>query len=239
MSEAVRSVTAVGGVSSPVAGASTLSVGGRSCSVFEDGVDGRVGRWKVAPGGVGADGVGREAEAADDVRSGKAVDGHERWRRSRRTQLMVLMIKELTQQAQATTASQRSTRGVARAMAIAMTAKPIAAAMARVLVRVGPFPEDLFERGVRSTSFLRYSKIVTMILPYQKKAGMMDKDLKKIVKALRAAGYDVSPTRRGHIRVSRDGRAVTTFSGTASDWRAHRNALAALRRDGFQWPPGR
>ena len=174
-----------------------------------------------------------------DVRDGEAVDGHERWRRSRRTQLMVLMIKELTQQAQATTASQRSTRGVARAMAIAMTAKPIAAAMARVLVRVGPFPEGLFERGVRSTSFLRYSKIVTMILPYQKKAGMMDKDLKKIVKALRAAGYDVSPTRRGHIRVSRDGRAVTTFSGTASDWRAHRNALAALRRDGFQWPPGR
>ena len=147
----------------------------------------------------------------------------------------MVLIKESTQQAQATTASQRSTR----AMAIAMTAKPIAAAMARVLVRVGPFPEGLFERGVRSTSFLRYSKIVTMILPYQKKAGMMDKDLKKIVKALRAAGYDVSPTRRGHIRVSRDGRAVTTFSGTASDWRAHRNALAALRRDGFQWPPGR
>ena len=112
-----------------------------------------------------------------DVRDGEAVDGRERWRRSRRTQLMVLMIKELTQQAQATTASKRSTRGVAQAMAI--------------------------------------------------------------VKALRAAGYDVSPTRRGHIRVSRDGRAVTTFSGTASDWRAHRNALAALRRDGFQWPPGR
>ena len=127
--------------------------------------------------GVGADGVGREAEAAGDVRDGEAVDGHERWRRSRRTQLMVLMIKELTQQAQATTASKRSTRGVAQVMAI--------------------------------------------------------------VKALRAAGYDVSPTRRGHIRVSRDGRAVTTFSGTASDRRAHRNALAALRRDGFQWPPGR
>lgn len=67
---------------------------------------------------------------------------------------------------------------------------------------------------------------------------MMDKDLKKIVEALRAAGYDVSPTRRGH-RVSRDGRVVTTFSGTASDRRAHGNALAALRRDGFQWPPGR
>ena len=177
---------------------------------------------------MGADGAGREAEAAGDVRSGKAVDGHERWRRSRRTQLMVLMIKELTQQAQATTASRRSTRGVAQAMA-----------MVRVLMRIGPFPEGLFERGARFTPLLRYSKIITMILPYQKKARMMDKDLKKIVKALRAAGYDVSPTRRGHIRVSRDGRAVTTFSGTASDRRAHRNALAALRRDGFQWPPGR
>ena len=53
-----------------------------------------------------------------DVRDGEAVDGRERWRRSRRTQLMVLMIKELTQQAQATTASKRSTRGVAQAMAI-------------------------------------------------------------------------------------------------------------------------
>ena len=60
---------------------------------------------------------------------------------------MVLMIKELTQQAQATTASRRSTRGVAQVMAI--------------------------------------------------------------VKALRAAGYDVSPTRRGHIRVSRDGRGLS------------------------------
>lgn len=130
----------------------------------------------------------------------------------------MVLIKELAQQAQATmAASQRSTWGVAPAMAIAMTAKPIAAAMARVLVRVGPFPESLFERGARFTSFLRYGKITTMILLYQKKAGMMDKDLKKIVEALRAAGYDVSPTRRGHIRVSRDGRAVTTFSGTASD----------------------
>ena len=36
--------------------------------------------------GVGADDVGREAEAAGDVRDGEAVDGHERWRRSRRTQ---------------------------------------------------------------------------------------------------------------------------------------------------------
>ena len=32
--------------------------------------------------GVGADGVGREAEAAGDVRDGEAVDGRERWRRS-------------------------------------------------------------------------------------------------------------------------------------------------------------
>ena len=104
--------------------------------------------------GVGADDVGREAEAAGDVRDGEAVDGHERWRRSRRTQLMVLMIKELTQQAQATTASQRSTRGVARAMAIAMTAKPIAAAMARGSRESRSFPGGLVREGREVHLFL-------------------------------------------------------------------------------------
>lgn len=67
----------------------------------------------------------------------------------------------------------------------------------------------------------------------------MDKDLKKIVKTLRAADYEVTRTRRGHVRVARDGRPVTTFSGTAGDHRSIRNSLAALRRDGFQWPPHR
>lgn len=68
---------------------------------------------------------------------------------------------------------------------------------------------------------------------------MMDKDLKKLVKALKAAGYSVEETRRGHIRVSKGGRLLTTFSGTASDRRSLANGLAPLKRDGFQWPPRR
>jgi hypothetical protein len=65
----------------------------------------------------------------------------------------------------------------------------------------------------------------------------MDKDLKKIAKALKAQGFETEATRKGHLMVYRDGRLVTTFSGTASDWRALKNALAALRRAGFRWPP--
>lgn len=65
----------------------------------------------------------------------------------------------------------------------------------------------------------------------------MDKDLKKVVKALRAQGFDVTVTRKGHLMVTHEGRFVTVFAGTASDWRSIKNALAAARRAGFRWPP--
>jgi hypothetical protein len=65
----------------------------------------------------------------------------------------------------------------------------------------------------------------------------MDKDMKKIVKALESQGFDVEVTRKGHLMVYRDGRLVTTFSGTASDWRAMKNGIAKARRAGFRWPP--
>ena len=55
----------------------------------------------------------------------------------------MVLIKESTQQAQATTASRRSTRGVAQVTA-----------MVRVLMRIGPFPEGLFERDARFTLFI-------------------------------------------------------------------------------------
>lgn len=67
----------------------------------------------------------------------------------------------------------------------------------------------------------------------------MDKDLKKIAKALREQGFEVEVTRRQHLRVFRDGRLVATFSGTASDWRSMKNSLADARRAGFDWPPCR
>lgn len=67
----------------------------------------------------------------------------------------------------------------------------------------------------------------------------MDKDMRKIAKALREQGFEVETTSKGHLMVFRDGRLVTTFSGTASDWRAMRNAIAKARRAGFVWPPRR
>lgn len=67
----------------------------------------------------------------------------------------------------------------------------------------------------------------------------MDKDLRPIVKALKAQGFDVEVTSRGHVVVTRDGELIATFSGTASDWRSIRNGLAPLKRAGFRWPPRR
>lgn len=67
----------------------------------------------------------------------------------------------------------------------------------------------------------------------------MNKDMKKIIKALENQGFEVKVTKKGHVSVSRDGRFVVVFAGTASDWRAMRNGVAAARRAGFQWPPPR
>lgn len=67
----------------------------------------------------------------------------------------------------------------------------------------------------------------------------MHKDLRKIAKALTKQGFDVEVTRKGHLIVSRDGRAVAVFSGTPSDWRSMKNSLADARRAGFRWPPDR
>ena len=67
----------------------------------------------------------------------------------------------------------------------------------------------------------------------------MDKDLRKIVKALRDQGFDVEITSKQHVIVSCEGRLIATFSGTASDWRSIRNGLAPLKRAGFRWPPRR
>ncbi|MGH1563011.1 hypothetical protein [Mumia sp. DW29H23] len=67
----------------------------------------------------------------------------------------------------------------------------------------------------------------------------MDKDIKKVIKALEDQGFEVRYTRKGHPAVYLDGRFVTTFAGTPSDSRGFRNALAAARRAGFRWPPRR
>lgn len=67
----------------------------------------------------------------------------------------------------------------------------------------------------------------------------MDKDLRKIIKALEAQGFDVEINAKGHPMVYRDGALIATFSGSPSDWRSIRNSLAPLKRAGFRWPPRR
>ncbi|WKN47169.1 hypothetical protein [Nocardioides sp. Arc9.136] len=65
----------------------------------------------------------------------------------------------------------------------------------------------------------------------------MDKDMKKVVKALEQQGFEVRTTKKMHIVVYRDGRFVCAFAGTPSDWRGLKNGIAAARRAGFRWPP--
>lgn len=68
----------------------------------------------------------------------------------------------------------------------------------------------------------------------------MADDFRRVRRALEQQGFTVTRTRRGHWLVRNSaGRAVTTVSGTASDHRSWRNALAHLRRAGFIWPPPR
>lgn len=63
----------------------------------------------------------------------------------------------------------------------------------------------------------------------------MDKELRRVLKALEAQGFEVRATSRGHYFVTKDGQPVTTFAGTASDHRSMRNAIAKARRAGFNW----
>lgn len=67
----------------------------------------------------------------------------------------------------------------------------------------------------------------------------MDKETKRLLAEAERQGFTVTVSRRGHPRVSLDGRLVATFAGSASDWRSVKNSLAAMRRAGFRWPPGR
>ena len=64
----------------------------------------------------------------------------------------------------------------------------------------------------------------------------MNKDLKKLTKALEDQGFSFRVSKRGHILVFNADGLVATFSGTPSDWRSLKNSMAALRRAGFKSP---
>ncbi|KLN71406.1 MULTISPECIES: hypothetical protein [Rhodococcus] len=66
-----------------------------------------------------------------------------------------------------------------------------------------------------------------------------DKDTRAILRALEHAGFLIRYSRSGHPRIYKAGHLITTFPGTASDYRSRRNSLAHLKRAGFVWPPHR
>lgn len=63
----------------------------------------------------------------------------------------------------------------------------------------------------------------------------MTKDIRKLCKELRAQGFEVRTTRRGHLLVRRDGVVVAGIAGTPSDHRSVKNSIAQLRRAGFSY----
>lgn len=64
----------------------------------------------------------------------------------------------------------------------------------------------------------------------------MNKDLKKIKKALEAQGFECVTTKGNHLLVLKRGQRITTFASTPSDLRSWKNSLAKAKRAGFEWP---
>ena len=62
-----------------------------------------------------------------------------------------------------------------------------------------------------------------------------NKDIRKLLDAIRAAGGEVVPHRGkdGHYKVYLDGQYLVGIAGTPSDWRARANDIARLRRGGL------
>ena len=63
----------------------------------------------------------------------------------------------------------------------------------------------------------------------------MKKEVRDLTKALEKQGFEVTPSKSGHLIVRLDGRRIATLAGTPSDHRTWLNDLAALRRAGFAW----
>lgn len=59
------------------------------------------------------------------------------------------------------------------------------------------------------------------------------KTLKTLKRAAEAQGWIVVLTRSGHYQWRSPGGQIITSGSTESDWRAHRNHLARLRRCGL------
>ena len=64
----------------------------------------------------------------------------------------------------------------------------------------------------------------------------MNKEVKVIIRALEAQGFEVWIPKNQHPTVYRDGRRISTLPSTPSDRRSLLNSLAPLKRAGFILP---
>lgn len=66
----------------------------------------------------------------------------------------------------------------------------------------------------------------------------MSLDFRDIKKAAEAQGWRIVETKKGLQFIPSDPtREIVQWHGTPSDWRAIRNFLARLRKQGFEYPP--
>lgn len=60
------------------------------------------------------------------------------------------------------------------------------------------------------------------------------KEIRNLVHELEAQGFEVRKTTKGRYFITKAGKPITTISGTPSDHRALANAIAKLRRAGYE-----
>jgi hypothetical protein len=64
----------------------------------------------------------------------------------------------------------------------------------------------------------------------------MADDLRKVLKAAREQGWRIESGRKGQLKLyAPDGVNIVTLHQTPSDRRALKNAIAIMRRYGFEW----
>lgn len=65
-------------------------------------------------------------------------------------------------------------------------------------------------------------------------------DWKRVLRAAQEQGWRIRPTTDGVMLLAPNGTGKVTVHGTPSDFRALRNTISDLRREGgFEWPPKR
>lgn len=71
-----------------------------------------------------------------------------------------------------------------------------------------------------------------------KEAVRVNNDWKRVLSAAKEQGWSLRETKDGVMLLAPNGTGKVTVHGTPSDWRALRNTISAMRREGgFEWPP--